>query len=404
MLSIAILIVVGSGTIMMTAQPATTQQTEPVTLRIWLPDTLIAPQSAAAEVFAAQMAAFEDANPGIRVETRYRAADDAGSQEAGGQLYALRTGAAVAPAALPDLVLLRRADGVAAFGFGVLLPLDALTLPTPDLPEAALALRSVADQLLFVPYTLHITHLMYPADRTISPGLDEIVRGEVQVVFAGGRAGTLPDWFIAQYADAIAPIDEAGEAVIEADRLRAIYTFYQQAVDAGGIAPQSVTAAREADVLAALTESASAAIVGSTGWLAYTGDQPGWQYAPLPTLNGDPITVLDGWSWALTTRDGRNPARLAALDALLTWMLEPQRQIAVAAAAGVLPAGRAALRLWEDDAYAAFVTRQIENAVLPPDAASPTTRALGSGLTSVLAGERTAAQAVRDVLSQLSGR
>lgn len=388
-----------------TAQlPETTEEPSALALDVWLPDTLTPPGSAALNQFNSQIAAFEDAHPDIQVRLRIRLSSETGTAAPGDLLYALRTAAAVAPGALPDLALLRRADLVTAHSYRVLATLDDFNVSAGAqvaLPAAVEALRSVDGAPVGIPYLIQVEHMLYlgepPAGSTFEAFLDY---GE-PFAFAAGRAGALPRLFLAQYADAAGPIAADGSTAVDSDGLRAVYAFYERARAADLLHPDIMTFTTSADYLPLLLSGdLRAAAVSSTVYLraAAASDRPP-RYGPLPTLSGGPVTVIDGWLWALTTRDS---ARVAAARLLLEWLYDPQRQFLLAQRIPALPAQPAALRLWADEAYAAFVSGLLERAVLPPDAFGPASRALQAGLLSVLSGERTAAQAVREVIAQTS--
>jgi hypothetical protein len=56
-----------------------------------------------------------------------------------------------------------------------------------------------------------------------------------------------------------------------------------------------------------------------------------------------------------------------------------------------------------DDGYIAFIETLIDRAVIQPNSFDLTARALQSAFVSVVAGQRSAADAVRDVLAQTGG-
>jgi ABC-type glycerol-3-phosphate transport system substrate-binding protein len=121
-------------------------------------------------------------------------------------------------------------------------------------------------------------------------------------------------------------------------------------------------------------------------------------FAPIPTEDGDPATILDGWLWVITTSD---PERQTAALRLLNWMLLPEREAAYHSAIALLPANRAAQRQIAPE-YAAFVDTLLQNALLPlPEYTDSTVaRALQNAYASVISGQSTANDAVAAVLAQ----
>ena len=86
-------------------------------------------------------------------------------------------------------------------------------------------------------------------------------------------------------------------------------------------------------------------------------------------------------------------------------MLDIDRQGRYNQAISMLPSQRSALRQWENADYAAFVDTLLNNATLPltESSSSVTARVIQSALASVISDQRTADQAVQDVISQLPG-
>lgn len=382
--------------------PEATEEPALLTLEIWLPDTLMPPDSAAYDRLNNQITAFERAHPGIQVLMRVRLSSETGTAAPGDLLYALRTSAAVAPGALPDLALLRRADLVAANGYRVLAPLDGFTVSTYDaaaMPPSVQALRLVDGDQVGIPYLIQVEHMAYLDEPPAESSFDAFLAYGERFAFPAGRANALPRLFLAQYTDAVGPIAADGSTTLDAEGLRAVYEFYERAQADDLLPPEINTFASSTDYLVLLLDAdLRAAAISSTLYLRVAAefDNPIY-YGPLPTFSGTPNTIVDGWLWAVTTRDG---ARAAAARLLLEWLFEPERQFLLAQTVPALPSQPAALRLWADEDYAAFVSGLLAQAALPPDALSATGRALQTGLLGVLSGDRTAAQAVRDVIAQ----
>ena len=99
-----------------TAEPTIEQ---PVTLNIWFPEQL-APldNEDAADLLSEQISAFQTANANVEVSFRLKSTADAG-----GIMSTLRSANAVAPGAVPDLTLMRRADLIMAVQLGLIEPI-----------------------------------------------------------------------------------------------------------------------------------------------------------------------------------------------------------------------------------------------------------------------------------------
>jgi ABC-type glycerol-3-phosphate transport system substrate-binding protein len=146
----------------------------------------------------------------------------------------------------------------------------------------------------------------------------------------------------------------------------------------------------------------STAVVTSSQYLDMLADGQELDYGLIPTLTGQPATVLNGWMWVLTTPD---VDRQTLAVAFIEWMLGGERQSEYNQAIHMLPSQRATLRRLDDAAYAQFVGRLLENATLPltESQAGSAARGLQNALTAVLLGARTAEEATQEMVEQLAG-
>jgi ABC-type glycerol-3-phosphate transport system substrate-binding protein len=211
------------------------------------------------------------------------------------------------------------------------------------------------------------------------------------------------DVFLVQYLDAGGSFLDGGTMTVNPDALRTTLSFYERAVAAGLVEPMVLDYSAPANYQRDLATGAiSTAVVTSSQYLAMLADGQALEYGLIPTLTGQPATVVNGWMWVLTTPDAdRQVLALAFLD----WMLDAERQREYNQVIHMLPSQRAILRRLDDTAYAQFVGRLLENAVPPltENQAGPAARALQNALTAVLLGAQTAEDATQDVVDQLAG-
>jgi ABC-type glycerol-3-phosphate transport system substrate-binding protein len=372
--------------------------TEPPRIIIWWPETL-APlnNEEAAAILAGHIADYERSVNGINVEIRLKQA-----QDVGGIIETLRTASVVAPDALPDLTLIQREDLVAAVQADLVQPLEGhiSSAIIGNLHRAVLALGQVDDELYGLPYALEVQHLAYhPVTNNESWRFEEMLLRESPFVFPANRVNGVNDVFLVQYLAAGGALLDGG--IINADALRDTLAFYEQAVAAGIVDPVVLDYSAPANYRRELASGTiSAAVVTSSVYLEMLAEGQMLDYGLIPTSNGQPATVLNGWMWVVTTpaADRQTPA-----VAFLDWMLDAERQGEYDEAVYLLPSQRSALRRWINPAYARFVERLLDNATLPlaDNETGSTARALQNGLTSVLLGARTADEATQDVLDQL---
>jgi ABC-type glycerol-3-phosphate transport system substrate-binding protein len=141
--------------------------------------------------------------------------------------------------------------------------------------------------------------------------------------------------------------------------------------------------------------------VSSTLYLELIDSGIDLRAAAIPTANGTPQTVVDGWMWVLTTSDAD---RQTQAFRFLNWMLDANRQASYTSLIHMLPSQRTALRQLAYPQYATFVNELFANAILPltETESGAAARAMQTALASVLTGQRTAEEATRDVLNQLN--
>lgn len=382
-----------------TAEPTIEQ---PVTLNIWFPEQL-APldNEDAADLLSEQISAFQTANANVEVSFRLKSTADAG-----GIMSTLRSANAVAPGAVPDLTLMRRADLIMAVQLGLIEPITEARAAAVlgNLHSGVAALGRVDERLYGLPYNVEVQHLALQVGTSEASTLSysDILDEEIEFVFSAGRTNTLSDLFLAQYRVAAGMLDANG-LTIEVDALRDTLNFYERAVNAELIAPivlEYTTSENYAEALAQGTVNAG--VVTSSQYLNLLSRDVELDYAAIPTQSGEPATVVDGWAWVVTTADAE---RQTVALRFLNWMLDANRQSEYNRAIHMLPSQRTALRLAEDSEYAAFVDALLNRSTLPLlDSDSATAgRVIQSALASVLSGRRTAAEATQDILTQLAG-
>lgn len=391
---------------------ATEEIVAPTTLHVWWPEPL-APvdDEDAADLLSAQISAFQNANPTVMVDFRLKAVLDVGGQDIGSLMSTLRTAAGVAPSVLPDLTLIRRADLLAAAQAGLLQPLRAPADILNDLHPVITELGSAEGETYGLAYMVDVEHLAF-LEGIDTPGrwrFDDVLDSEFAYVFPAGRVNTLSSVFLAQYLDAgqsetaSQELLLGGEIAIDENVLRSIYSFYENAVEAGVIDPEVLEYITPNDYATTLVEGeVNAGVVTSTLYLTLRSEGAMLDYGLIPTASGESATVADGWMWVLTTPDARQQE---AAMLFLNWMMGVERQERYSRAVHMLPSQRTALNGLSDTEYATFVDGLLTRATLPlSDTGGGTpARVMQSGLAMVIGGQRTADQATREVIAQLSG-
>jgi ABC-type glycerol-3-phosphate transport system substrate-binding protein len=318
----------------------------------------------------------------------------------------LRTASSVAPGVLPDLTLIRREDLVLAVDLGLAQSFDerASSAILGDLYGAALRLGLVEGELYGLPYLLEVQHLAYRPPLVLEGwSFVDVLARDVPFVFPAARASGVNDVFLVQYLSALPTQDAAlignGELPIDAEALRTVLAFYEQALERSIVTASLLDFNTPIDYAAYVGEGA--VLVTSTTYLTSVIHGDRLEFAPIPTLSGTDVTMLDGWMWVMTTTNAER--QVLALE-FIDWMMDAQRHGDYGAAVHMVPSQRTTLRLWENADYRDFVDQLLTNAYLPlSESAATNARALQNALASVLLGQRTAEEATQDVLEQLSG-
>ncbi|MBK8027629.1 MAG: extracellular solute-binding protein [Chloroflexi bacterium] len=375
----------------------------PRRLTIWLPDSIAPPDNPEAavqrEVWASALEALEE---NLTVTFRLKRPADVG-----GMFQTLRSASLVAPSSIPDLALLRRGDLLAAVTLGLIQPIGsaAFSVPIQDLRPAEVALGSVDGDLYALPFTIDVSHLALGPQQEMAGSesdwtFEAVLEREISFRFPAGRTGIASETFLAQYRAAAGAFNTDAMPV-DAEALEAVYRFYEEALAAGIVPANVLDYAASSDYIdQVLSGAVTAGVLSSTTYLTLRDSGTVLDYAPLPTLDGVPTTLVDGWMWVITTSDADRQEH--ALQ-FLNWVFDVDRHATYARTIHMLPSGQSTLRQSADEDYATFVASLIANASLPvSDAAGGVIgRAMQNGLAAVLRGERTAEIAAQDVIDQV---
>ncbi len=367
-----------------------------ITLTLWtVEDVSPLAQNASGQVMAQQLDTFVAEHPGIAVE--YILKKPYGK---GGILNFLVTTSAAAPAALPDVVVIDPLELGEAVRAGVLQPLDDwIAADTQnDLFPFALNGGRFGDQLMGVQFTADVEHLVYNTSQLESPPqtwTDVLTRGARYIFPAGGQDGMVNDATLIQYMAVGGRLaDDEGQPVLDPDPLTQVLQFYADG-RRKGVIPSSVVDFETVDDCWPIYLSAQVSMsnVSAHRYLTDRGLLQSTSFVPVPTRDGNVVTLSRGWSLAMVTAD---PARQAAVAQLLEWLLRPDNNTAWNQAANLLPTRRAAFDiLGTTDDYYPFVRRLLERAYSPPPPTAYSTvgKALQQAVQDVLTGKATPAEA-----------
>jgi ABC-type glycerol-3-phosphate transport system substrate-binding protein len=384
----------------LTLTPVGTPQPVEVELSVWMPETLAPARNTDVQaLFANQIQTFQAARPNVTVERRLKKAEGQG-----GLVETLISASAVAPNDVPDLVLIHQDDLPRLVTQALAKRLDN-RLPEAlldSLYPSVLPLGAMGSQLYGLPYALEIQHVAYQPPPASFAQFEDVLSEGRELVLPVGQVNSVSEIFLAQYLAAGGTLVDGGFGPLNAEALQTVLEFYEQAVAAGIIDPVVLDYPTPQDYLAGLLDGRiRAAVVTSGMYLDLLETGTSWRTDSIPVSSGQPTTILDGWVWVLTANDADHQE--AALQ-FLEWLFTPARHGAYTRAVHMLPSAQAAMRAWGNPSYTAFAGNLLNNAVLPlaDNESNPTALAMQSALASVISGIRTAEQATRDVINQIS--
>lgn len=367
--------------------PAPQPTPDKITVRVWWPDELYPPTSGEAEdILLEQFESFRLTYASYNLDMRRKR-----TSGIGGILPTLRTAAPVAPGALPDLTLMRRADMLTAATEGLIVPLGGWLPPDlidGDLLTGTQALGEIDGVQYGIPYAVNMVHSVYRASVFEEPPLsfsDVLIQKPVYLF----PAGTEPvNWtLLLQYRAAGGTlVSVEGVPALDRDPLVAVLGYYARGVEQGLFSP-ALLQYTGFDEYWNRFASGEANLIGvdSMTYLAHKTSVQNIGLAPIPTVGSTPITALDGWMWVVTTND---PDRQRQALVFLSWMMRISQQSSYTEAFGILPSQQRALRLWNDEEYAQFAQTLIASAQIIPLAQrnSNAALALQAGFADVLGG------------------
>ncbi len=334
-------------------------------LVVWAPDFLEAgADDRERAILAAAYQRFKQAHGAVNLEVHIKA--QFGTASMGNYL---RSAQRVAPAILPDLVLLDTQQLWPLVDLGLIQPVDmANEVQVADFYQFSLDAVTYQGQLYGIPYLADVIHLAYTPHR-VNPApanWEELLqRGPSYLMPLGGSDGYGNESLLLQYVGAGGQLLEDGR-LSNPEALQAVLTFLHQAHSRGILPDTALTLADLDAVWAAFHTGAGAmANVSAHTFLQEDGAGNGLGYAQVPTRQGLPATIARTWAFAILTDD---PARRALALALVQELLAPEVQGEWTALAHYLPSRRNSLGPWPNrGGYLDFLTRELEVAVALPN-------------------------------------
>jgi maltose-binding protein MalE len=385
--------------------PSLAQQDNPPTpekieIRVWWPDDLaMKGDQSLLRQLETQVERFNSTNEEYAIELRLKPHRGLGSI-----LTTMTAAQPVAVAAQPDLILLRRDDLVKAAESGLIFSLDEWVPDTlrGDLLLNTISLGQIGETLYGLPYAINLEHTVYRVGtfRVPPSSFSSVLNNEFPFVMPGlpSEETVVNSVVLGQYLQAGGRlVDSAEQAILDEEPLQQVLSYYASGLEVELFSPDLLAYASPTDYWTSFTQGDFPIVVmDSRTYLQNPKPTFAVRFEALPSVDGVPLVLLDGWSWALASSDAEH--QRGAL-AFVTHMMSTEIQADYTQALGVVPSRQRALRLWEQQDYAEEVRQWIESALIIPVEQRNNLAAaqLQSAFSAVLAGvpfEEAADQAV----------
>ncbi|HZW04859.1 MAG TPA: extracellular solute-binding protein [Anaerolineaceae bacterium] len=299
-----------------TAATPTAEPAGPQTLTLWVPPQFDpnggAPGGA---LLNERLAQFESENPGVEISVRVKA-----QTGPGGLLDTLTSASAAAPAAVPALIALPRADLESAALKGLIYPLDELStaIDQNDWFPFAQQLALVQGATFGLPFVGDAQVLLYRPARVPTPPTtwEQILQRGEPLAFAASDPQALVTLNL--YAGSGGTVEDVqGRPTLDAQVLGQVLQMYENGAQGGTFPAWLAQYQTDGQAWQAYIEERTPWVVNwASRYLAEL--PPDTNIAPLPSLSAEPFTLATGWLWALSEADPERQKLAVRLAEFLT--------------------------------------------------------------------------------------
>ena len=388
-----------AGATQSVSSPSPTANQNSLSLTVWLPPGFDPNGGGlAAGMLQDRLDEFAEQHPQVRLEVRIKA-----EEGTGGLLDSLLAAKAAAPLALPDLVLMPHVQLSSAVASQLLYPLTGLTetLDSDDWYTFAHGLSQVDNASYGLPFAADALILAYrPAAVTQVPSTwQALLDSRLQLGFAAADPDAL--FLVAQLnAFASGSEQEGDEADFSEETLTAVFNFVTDAQQQE-VFPFWLSQYQTTEQSWQAFSEGRVPMVAAWTSRAFDNRNVDISTAPLPTPEGEPLALMNGWVWAVSTPDSDRAALVAELAEFLT---TPEFIAQWTAAAGLIPPRHSSLSAWSPGDKQTLASQIVDSAAALPD--QTTLELWGNALTeavvALLKEELTSEEAVQQVLGEVA--
>jgi ABC-type glycerol-3-phosphate transport system substrate-binding protein len=231
----------------------------------------------------------------------------------------------------------------------------------------------------------------------------EVISAPTSFLFpAGGIDGSVNDATLIQYLGAGGRLTDAeGDPSLDEDTMIDVFDFYNRGITNTVIAPTQVLTATHVDQVWEQFKAGESGMTTVRASRYWTEADETMAPAPIPTKDGQTISIGRGWVLAMVTDV---PVRQEPAMLLIDWLTAPNRSARWTQATGYLPPTRSALRLWDVSEEERTVLLGLLEAAVPPprplvmEAIGPP---MQQALESLLSGRSTPEEAAASATERL---
>lgn len=336
---------------------------EPIELLLWLPPEFDpASGTPGGDLLQERLDSYMAQRADVHIVTRVKAASGTG-----GLLDSLSTASAAAPLAVPDLVLLPRSSLEIAALKGLLIPYDGLSeaMVADDWYPFAQEMARLQTSTFGLPFAGDAMLLLHRPVEIEFPPADWAAAIELAQPLAYPAADESALFTLAEYLSTGAQYqDSEGRPLLDANALTDVLTFYREAEIAGVMPVRMTQFTTDEQSWQAYTENQANMVVTWTH--RYLSTLPGDTAATaIPTQDGTPLTLANGWVWALSNPQ---PERHALSVDLAEYLVQGNFLAEWSEAAGYLPPRASALAGWSNIALRRIMEQIAGSAqAIPPN-------------------------------------
>lgn len=332
-------------------------------ITIWLPPAFDPDNgSPEGQLLRRQLQAFSTENPDISIEVRVKALSGPG-----GLLDSLSTASLAAPAVLPGLLILPRADLESAAISGLITRIEIENNPAFQVEQFAFAedLALVNDTRYGLPIVADALCLAYKSQQVVYPPTtwQEVIQLKKVLAFpaAEPQASTTLLFYLQKSGEFT---QNELEITINEQALQQTLMFLAEGANAD-VFPYWLTdySTFNDSWLAVKDARATYSVIQASQYLAELPENTA--ITALPAFDEVPLTLADGWVIAFPQT---SPERLAKYQQLAAYLVDTDFQAAWTEAAGMLPVSSAALSAWKNTEVSGILLEIAETARLAPSA------------------------------------